>query len=287
MRRSGANRRQRRVDIDMMGGQVTGVELTGGLGLSESGSLHPRPQLARRRWTDLSGTWGFAYDDDRVGLDEGWAERAEVYTRRIRVPYPRSLRRAGSRTRASIRWSGIGGRSTRASHPENASCCTSARSTTGRPCGSTAGTPSTTRGGHTPFCADVTALLVDGEEQVVTVRAEDLPDDLTQPRGKQDWQERPHSVWYERTTGIWQPVWLEPVRARCRSVDGNAQRLRLRSGRADPAHPGVDRGGRPRCRIAGGDRLGAVQRELGGAPAARRRRPAARRARALFAHQGT
>ena len=40
-----------------------------------------------------------------------------------------------------------------------------------------------------------------------------LPADLTQPRGKQDWKERPHSVWYERTTGIWQPVWLEPVPA--------------------------------------------------------------------------
>jgi hypothetical protein len=47
----------------------------------------------------------------------------------------------------------------------------------------------------------------------VTVRAEDLPEDLTQPRGKQDWRERPHEIWYERTTGIWQPVWLEPVPA--------------------------------------------------------------------------
>ena len=45
------------------------------------------------------------------------------------------------------------------------------------------------------------------------VRAEDDPRDLTQPRGKQDWHERPHAIWYERTTGIWQPVWLEPVPA--------------------------------------------------------------------------
>jgi hypothetical protein len=36
---------------------------------------------------------------------------------------------------------------------------------------------------------------------------------MTQPRGKQDWLERPHSIFYERTTGIWQPVWLEPVPA--------------------------------------------------------------------------
>ena len=36
---------------------------------------------------------------------------------------------------------------------------------------------------------------------------------MTQPRGKQDWQEHPHNIWYHRTTGIWQPVWLEPVDA--------------------------------------------------------------------------
>src|SRR5205823_14274787 len=48
-------------------------------------------------------------------------------------------------------------------------------------------------------------------DQVVVIRAEDQPMDLAQPRGKQDWQEQPHSIWYHRTTGIWQPVWLEPV----------------------------------------------------------------------------
>ena len=43
------------------------------------------------------------------------------------------------------------------------------------------------------------------------VRAEDDPADLTKPRGKQDWQLEPHSIWYPRTTGIWQTVWLETV----------------------------------------------------------------------------
>lgn len=67
-------------------------------------------------------------------------------------------------------------------------------------------------GGHTPFTADITAcLLPDDEEQVVVARAEDLPTDLTQHRGKQYWEEEPRVIWYHRTTGIWQPVWLEPV----------------------------------------------------------------------------
>ena len=54
---------------------------------------------------------------------------------------------------------------------------------------------------------------VDGPSQVVVVRAEDRLDDLTQPRGKQYWEPRPEAIWYHRTTGIWQPVWLEPVAA--------------------------------------------------------------------------
>src|SRR5437868_7857639 len=47
--------------------------------------------------------------------------------------------------------------------------------------------------------------------QTVVVRAEYDPHDLTKPRGKQDWQLEPHSIWYPRTTGIWQTVWLEVV----------------------------------------------------------------------------
>ena len=40
---------------------------------------------------------------------------------------------------------------------------------------------------------------------------DDDPADLAQPRGKQDWRAEPHSIWYYRTTGIWQTVWMEVV----------------------------------------------------------------------------
>jgi len=66
-------------------------------------------------------------------------------------------------------------------------------------------------GGYTPFCADVTNFLAGDESQSLVVRAEDDPADLSKPRGKQDWQLEPHSIWYPRTTGIWQSVWLEVV----------------------------------------------------------------------------
>jgi hypothetical protein len=43
------------------------------------------------------------------------------------------------------------------------------------------------------------------------VHAVDDPHDLAKPRGKQDWLLDPHSIWYPRTSGIWQTVWLEYV----------------------------------------------------------------------------
>jgi beta-galactosidase/beta-glucuronidase len=68
-------------------------------------------------------------------------------------------------------------------------------------------------GGHTPFSMDITSVLNQDGRQTVTVWAEDDPHDLAKPRGKQDWQRHPHSIWYPRTSGIWQTVWLEQVPA--------------------------------------------------------------------------
>ena len=69
-------------------------------------------------------------------------------------------------------------------------------------------------GGYTPFQADITDLLdTTRSPATIVVRAEDDPHDLTKPRGKQDWHLEPHSIWYPRTTGIWQTVWLERVPA--------------------------------------------------------------------------
>ena len=49
----------------------------------------------------------------------------------------------------------------------------------------------------------------------MNVLAVSIPDplDLAKPRGKQDWQPEPQAIWYPRTTGIWQSVWMEKVPA--------------------------------------------------------------------------
>jgi beta-galactosidase/beta-glucuronidase len=61
------------------------------------------------------------------------------------------------------------------------------------------------RGGYTHFALDL-GRLPPGRHEVV-VGVED-PAEGPQPRGK---QRSGGGIWYTRTTGIWQPVWLEPV----------------------------------------------------------------------------
>jgi hypothetical protein len=43
----------------------------------------------------------------------------------------------------------------------------------------------------------------------VTVRAFDPPTDRYIPRGKQYWEPQSRSIFYTRTSGIWQSVWME------------------------------------------------------------------------------
>ena len=65
-------------------------------------------------------------------------------------------------------------------------------------------------GGHTSFSFDITPHIK-GDLQTLIVCADDDPVDLAKPRGKQDWQVDPHIIWYHRTSGIWQTVWIEEV----------------------------------------------------------------------------
>ena len=57
--------------------------------------LHPRPQLRRDRWIDLCGAWGFAFDDEDIGLAERWFDQAEPFSREIMVPFPPESERSG------------------------------------------------------------------------------------------------------------------------------------------------------------------------------------------------
>jgi beta-galactosidase/beta-glucuronidase len=182
-----------------------------GLDLSElsDGPLHPRPQLTRAVWWPLDGVWDFALD-----RDASWREDEEVrWDARITVPFAPETQASG--IAAEGFFSACWYRRTFPRPPlaEGDRLLLHFGAVDYRARVWLNGVQVTEHeGGYTPFVCDVTRALVDGEQTLV-VRAEDDPHDLAKPRGKQDWLIEPHSIWYPRTSGIWQTVWLEPVPA--------------------------------------------------------------------------
>ncbi|MGV3713182.1 glycoside hydrolase family 2 protein [Pseudolysinimonas sp.] len=186
----------------------------GDLSALEQGGVHPRPQLVRDGWCDLSGPWQFAFDDADEGVALGWAASGAPFPLTITVPYPPE----------SVA-SGVGDPGYHRVVWYRRHVTADEVATLGHGVGRSlllhfgavdyradvwidGAHVARHEGGHTPFSAEVLDA-VDGFE--IVVRAEDDPLDLAQPRGKQDWAPEPHIVWYHRTTGIWQTVWLESV----------------------------------------------------------------------------
>jgi beta-galactosidase/beta-glucuronidase len=67
------------------------------------------------------------------------------------------------------------------------------------------------KGGYDPASYDITAYLNGRSPQELIVRVYDPTDAAGEPRGKQTLH--PGGIMYTSTSGIWQPVWLEPVPA--------------------------------------------------------------------------
>ena len=177
--------------------------MTGGHG-------YPRPQLERAEWHSLDGEWDFAMDRDAVFRrpeDPSWQAR-------ICVPFSPETPASGIRETGFYRacWY------RRRFEPP---CLQPGERLILHFCAVdfcatvwvNGQIVAEHEGGYTPFWADITGFLQPEGAQTVVVRAEDDAADLSKPRGKQDWQLEPHSIWYPRTTGIWQSVWMERVPA--------------------------------------------------------------------------
>ena len=175
-------------------------------------SLHgyPRPQLERAEWINLNGDWEFSIDHEARYKEPGDVR----WDRSIRVPFAPEPPASGVEETGFFR------------------ACWYRRTFNSVPL-----TPNQRlilhfgavdysatvwvngaraiehEGGYTPFWADITPHLTGSGPQTIIVRADDDPADLSKPRGKQDWQLNPQSIWYPRTTGIWQTVWMERVPA--------------------------------------------------------------------------
>lgn len=172
-------------------------------------SEYPQPQFQREQWMSLNGPWEFEFDDSNTGLAQNWAEANKKFSRTITVPFAFETKKSGIGDtsfhpwvwyRRSVTlppaWNGkrillhFGAVDYRAWVYIN-----------GRMAGSH-------EGGSVPFRFDVTELWKQGANSI-TVRVEDPPTDRFQPRGKQYWEPQSRGIFYTRTSGIWQSVWLE------------------------------------------------------------------------------
>lgn len=171
---------------------------------------YPRPQFERKDWINLNGEWEFDYDDQAVGDKEHWYQQHD-FSIRIQVPfcYQAKLSGIGETDFHDIVWY----RRT-FSQPERkpdervllhfgAVDYVATVWVNGQ-------LVMVHEGGHTPFHADISNVLKDGENSVV-VKAQDFSKERALPRGKQYWKEKSEGIFYTRTTGIWQTVWMECV----------------------------------------------------------------------------
>ena len=175
---------------------------------------YPRPDLMRAEWQTLNGAWQFEFDDANRGLSEGWYKNAaQKFSRTIQVPFAFQTKLSGINDPSfhDYVWyrreldvpSSFRAANKRVMLNFGAVDYESIVWINGEQVGQH-------RGGNTPFAFDITDLLKDGGNSVV-VRAFDPSTDRTIPRGKQFWEPKSAAIWYTRTTGIWQPVWLESV----------------------------------------------------------------------------
>ncbi len=170
---------------------------------------YPQPQFQREQWMSLNGPWEFEFDDANVGLEENWAAGGRKFTRTIVVPFCFESKLSGIGDTSFHPWVWYRRSFT---VPEawkgkrvllhfgavdyRAMVWVNGRYVGGH------------TGGHVPFSFDITPHLQRGAN-TVTVRAEDPPTDRYVPRGKQYWEPKSRGIFYTRTTGIWQPVWIE------------------------------------------------------------------------------
>ena len=160
---------------------------------------YPRPDFQRENWLPLNGEWDFSFDKPifdrkilvpfacetkRSGIHDTSFHNAVWYRRSFSLPEPMHDRQIllhfGAVDYTCRLW--VNDRFI--------------REHTGGQCG---------------FSADITGALNASGENIIVLEARDDPADLEMPRGKQYWKPESESIFYTRTTGIWQSVWLEAV----------------------------------------------------------------------------
>ncbi len=164
---------------------------------------YPRPQMARKEWTNLNGLWDYAirpqteaapakYDGQILvpfAVESALSGVKQPLTPEQRLWYRRTFTAPNLKGKRLLLH--FGAVDWRAEVWVN-----------GKALGKH-------EGGYDPFSFDVTAALRPQGPNELVVAVWDPTDAGPQPRGKQVLN--PNGIWYTAVSGIWQTVWLEPV----------------------------------------------------------------------------
>lgn len=172
-------------------------------------SEHPKPQFERNEWQNLNGEWDFCFDNGRSGIARKFYENAEVFDKKIIVPFCVESKLSGIefkdftygvwyRRSFELTEKNLNGRTV--IHFGAADFKTTVF-INGKKVGEHIG-------GYVSFSFDISEYVTLGEN-IVTVFCEDDIRDPMVARGKQSEEYYSHGCDYTRTTGIWQTVWLE------------------------------------------------------------------------------
>lgn len=158
---------------------------------------YPRPQFVRSGWINLNGEWDFSFDsplfDKKILVPFVYQSKKSGIGRtegHDEVWYKRSIVLDNTKTKKTLLH--FGAVDYRCEVRVN-----------GAPAG-------VHEGGHISFTMDISNQAKDGENEI-TVRVWDGTSDLEIPRGKQYWKDTSEGIFYTRSTGIWQTVWIEQV----------------------------------------------------------------------------
>lgn len=172
---------------------------------------HPRPDFMRDTFLNLNGKWGFAFDDNNVGIKEQWMKPGFSFPLEIMVPFAYQTALSGIGPTDEIHpviWyrrsfdipNDMRGRRILLHFGAVDFSCTVYVN------GIVAGSHI---GGYAPFSFDISSMVKDTDNDIC-LRVEDHPD-CTQPRGKQYWERGLMGCWYTPVSGIWQTVYLDSV----------------------------------------------------------------------------
>jgi hypothetical protein len=166
---------------------------------------YPRPQLVRTNWLNLNGIWQF-----QPGATNDPVPVGQTLSNQILVPYPMESAISGVMAYHAFSWyrrtftvpAAWSGR--RIILHLDAVTWRATVYVNGQLVG-------VHKGGYDPISYDITSYLSGGGSQELLVQAYSPEDAGSQPRGKQTLY--PGGIMYTSASGIWQPVWLEPVDA--------------------------------------------------------------------------